>query len=309
MLLNSEVIWLKGNGLKGGLPTLTSNVNILGISDNYLFGSLAPLLCNKKMNSKSNLQYLNIFNNSLSQVTDCWKNWKSLVHVDIGRNNLTGVIPHSMGSLLNIFSLHLDHNNFHGEIPLSLKNCKKMMILNLGENKFSRSIPNWIGHDVKALRLRSNEFRGEHLGIQFLLTLSLQIKGNELYYKDYAHVIDLSNNHLFGKIPLEVCKLATLQSLNLSHNQLMGTIPKEIGNMKQLESLNFSNNTLSGEIPKSMSALTFLEALNLSFNNLEGQIPLGTQLQSFNDISYMGNPKTLWSSTDQEMQLRQSMCW
>lgn len=50
----------------------------------------------------------------------------------------------------------------------------------------------------------------EHLGIQFSPALSLQIKGNELYYKDYAHVIDLSNNHLFGKIPLEVCKVAKL---------------------------------------------------------------------------------------------------
>jgi len=108
---------------------------------------------------------------------------------------------------------------------------------------------------------------------------------------DYAHVIDISNNNLFGKIPLEVCNLTALQSLNLSHNQLMGTIPKEIGNMKQLESLDFSNNTLSREIPQNMSALTFLEALNLSFNNLEGQIPLGTQLQSFNDSSYVGNPK------------------
>jgi len=187
VLLNSEIIWLEGNGLKGGLPMLTSNVNVLGISYNYLSESLAPPLCNKKMNSKSNLQYLDIFKNSLSQgLTDCWKNWKSLVHVDLGRNNLTGVIPHSIGTLLNIFSLHLDHNNFHGEIPLSLKNCKKMMILNLGENKLFGSIPNWIGHDMKALKLRSNE--------------------------------------LSGVIPLQICQLSSLIVLDLANNKLSGTI-------------------------------------------------------------------------------------
>jgi hypothetical protein len=61
--------------------------------------------------------------------------------------------------------------------------------------------------------------------------------------------------------------------------------------MKALESLDFSNNTLSGEIPQTMSALSFLGVLNLSFNNLKGQIPLGTQLQGFTSLSYMGNPQ------------------
>lgn len=90
---------------------------------------------------------------------------------------------------------------------------------------------------------------------------------------------------------MEVFRLIALQSLNLSQNQLLGTIPEEIGNMKQLESLDFSNNELSGEIPQTMSALSFLEVLNLTFNNFRGQIPIGTQLQSFPALSYIGNPE------------------
>jgi len=40
-----------------------------------------------------------------------------------------------------------------------------------------------------------------------------------------------------------------------------------------------------------MSLLHFLGYLNLSYNSFEGKIPIGTQLQSFNASSYIGNPK------------------
>ena len=342
VLLNSELVWLVGNGLSGGLPRLTSNVSVLHIGNNNLSGSLSPLVC-QKIIGKSNLKYLAISDNHLSGgLTECWGNWKSLIHVDLGGNyNLTGRIPHSMGSLSNLMSLHIFNTKLNGEIPASLKNSQKLVIVNLSKNKLSGNIPNWIGNDMKVIQLRSNEFSGDiplqicQLSSLFVLDLSnnrltgtiphclqniksmifnnsildifsiscnffgvtvdiyvpLLTKGNDLSYSKYMHDVDLSNNQLSGRIPLEVFRLTALQSLNLSQNQLMGTIPKEIGNMKQLESLDFSNNTLSGEIPQTMSALSFLEVLNLSFNNFKGQIPLGTQLQSFTPLSYMGNPQ------------------
>jgi hypothetical protein len=64
-----------------------------------------------------------------------------------------------------------------------------------------------------------------------------------------------------------------------------------IGGMDNMESLDLSNNKFCGEIPQSMSLLNFLGYLNLSCNNFDGKIPLGTQLQSFNASSYIGNPK------------------
>jgi hypothetical protein len=57
-----------------------------------------------------------------------------------------------------------------------------------------------------------------------------------------------------------------------------------------MESLDLSNNKLCGEIPQSMTLLNFLDYLNLSCNNFDGKIPIGTQLQSFNVSSYIGNP-------------------
>ncbi|XP_054812545.1 receptor-like protein EIX1 [Prosopis cineraria] len=49
------------------------------------------------------------------------------------------------------------------------------------------------------------------------------------------------------------------------------------------------NNT--GEIPRSLAQLSFLGTLNLSFNNFSRTIPLGTQLQGFDELSYIGNPE------------------
>ncbi|XP_003627989.2 receptor-like protein EIX2 [Medicago truncatula] len=343
VLLNSDFVWLVHNGLSGSLPRLTTNVSIFNINGNNMSGSLSHLLCHN-IKEKSNLKYLSVIDNHLSGgLTECWGNWKSLIHISLGRNNLTGMIPHSMGSLSNLMSLHIYNTKLHGEIPVSLKNCQKLMIVNFRNNKLSGNIPNWIGKDMKVLQLRVNEFSGDiplqicqlsslflldlsynrltgtiprclpsitsmifknvsqdqgvlhivdhDIGIIFVISLSLLAKGNDLTYDKYMHVVDLSNNQLSGRIPIEVFRLTALKSLNLSQNQLMGTIPKEIGNMKQLESLDLSNNTLSGEIPQTMSAITFLEVLNLSFNNLKGQIPLGTQLQSFTPLSYMGNPE------------------
>nr|GEV77260.1 leucine-rich repeat-containing protein [Tanacetum cinerariifolium] len=46
---------------------------------------------------------------------------------------------------------------------------------------------------------------------------------------------------------------------------------------------------LSGEIPPTMSEMTLLNNLDMSFNDLSGRIPLGTELQTFNASTYIGN--------------------
>ena len=49
--------------------------------------------------------------------------------------------------------------------------------------------------------------------------------------------------------------------------------------------------TSSARIPSNLSELHLLSVLNLSCNNLSGKIPEGTQLQSYDATSYMGNPQ------------------
>nr|KYP74802.1 LRR receptor-like serine/threonine-protein kinase GSO1 [Cajanus cajan] len=345
------VLKLNLNNLNGNLPESFGqlcNLEVLTVADNSLTG----IVSERNLRSLSKLKHLYLSSPALIydfdpewippfDLQDCWNNWESLVRVSLGNNNLTGKIPHSMGSLSNLLSLNLNRNNLYGDIPLSLKNCKNLLILDLGNNNFSGAVPSWMGQSLETLQLRSNQFSGNippqicQLNslmvmdfannslsgpipqclhnitamlsdststyeirfrvettdsiMDFVFPVGLLIKGSELIYKDMVYVIDLSSNSLSGTVPSEIFMLTRLQSLNLSRNQLVGTIPEKIGNMKQLESIDLSSNRLWGEIPQSMSGLSFLGVLNLSFNNFMGKIPSGTQLQSFTNLSYMGN--------------------
>ncbi|KAL4292247.1 hypothetical protein AHAS_Ahas18G0009000 [Arachis hypogaea] len=345
VLLNSSNIILSSNNFKGDLPRLSSNVVFFELHNSSLSGSISHLLCHSKK-SNNRLQYLDISDNNLSGgLTDCWMNWKSLVHVNLGGNNLVGNIPPSMAFLSNLTSLHLHENNLSGDISSSsLQYCRSLSILNVRENSFSGNIPKWMPLSTKILQLRSNKFvsniPSQICQMPFLIILDLAynrisghipkclnnitsfvdmhystswifynffdgelpftdidnlillVKGQQSNYGSnlkLVRIVDISSNNMTGTMSPQLFSLSQLHFLNLSHNRLTGTIPKEIGNMRQLESLDLSKNELTGEIPESMSSLSFLSNLNLSFNNLRGQIPSGTQLQSFSELSYIGN--------------------
>ncbi|MBA0619295.1 hypothetical protein Godav_028501 [Gossypium davidsonii] len=175
-----------------------------------------------------------------------------------------------------------------GELPSTLQNLTNLRILDLSENHFSGNIPTWIGDKLSTLMilsLRSNNFDGQ-------IPHKILLKGREDEYSSILGLVtnmDLSANSLTGEIPKEIGILVELRSLNLSGNLLTGNIPNEIGNMELMESLDLSMNQLNGEIPPSFSNLNFLNHFNVSYNNLTGQIPTSTQLQSFENFSYMGN--------------------
>lgn len=78
--------------------------------------------------------------------------------------------------------------------------------------------------------------------------------------------------------------------MNLSINHLIGKILVDIGNLERLETLDLSSNDLSGLIPRSMTTLTKLNYLNLSCNDFSGKIPTANQFLNLNEPSiYKGN--------------------
>ncbi|XP_022746290.1 LRR receptor-like serine/threonine-protein kinase GSO1 [Durio zibethinus] len=285
-------------------------------------GSLSNILCNFSTKLET-LTILDIESNLLSgEIPDCWENYQTLEVLNLGNNNLNGKIPRSLGSVGGIESLNLRNNNLFGEVPSILQHLANLLILDLCENQLTGSIPAWIGDKLLSLvfldlgynniseaipkcfsnlsAMAAKPLNGIlyrwvlefHPNNWFYLGALLVMRGREDEYSTTLGLvtgIDLSGNSLTGKIPRELGNLKELRSLYLSGNLLTGQIPENIGNLEVLESLDLSMNRLQGEIPSSFSNLNFLNHFNVSYNNLTGKIPLGTQLQSFDNFSYIGN--------------------
>ncbi|CAJ2639464.1 unnamed protein product [Trifolium pratense] len=270
---------LSNNSFTGGLPNISPNALAVVFSYNSFSGSIPHSWKNSK-----DLDFINLWNNKLSgKVLEHVSDWTQLRFLNLGENEFSGTIPIKMSQNLHVLILRA--NQFEGPIPTQLFNQSFLFHLDLAHNKLSGSMPECI-YNLTQMVI----FHGEGT---IVASIELFTKGQE-YYMEYADsirkTIDLSANNLSGEVPSELFHLVQVQTLNLSHNNLIGKIPKTIGGMKNLESLDLSNNKLSGEIPQSMALLTFLEVLNLSCNNFHGKIPIGTQLQSFNASSYIGNP-------------------
>ncbi|XP_057764153.1 receptor-like protein 51 [Salvia miltiorrhiza] len=114
-------------------------------------------------------------------------------------------------------------------------------------------------------------------GMKFLHSVTLSHTNLSGYLPKHWHpnltFVDLSANHLRGKIPISLTRLENLVHLNLSSNSLNETIPTTIGDLSSLQNLSLASNSLSGPIPESLAALPALTHLDLSSNQLNGTIP------------------------------------
>ncbi|KAI3906268.1 hypothetical protein MKW92_018381, partial [Papaver armeniacum] len=152
-------------------------------------------------------------------------------------------------------------------------------------NNLSGSIPSKLGN-LTMLTSRPNYSTADWGGgwIVSDIQWSIRINGVVQYLKrlhNYTSGIDLSSSILEGNIPEEIGLLQGLSMLNLSNNHLDGKIPRsKVGNMTGLDSLDVSFNELSGEIPMEFTSLDSLGYINLSHNNLSGRIPEDAHFQS-----------------------------
>ncbi|KAL4377129.1 hypothetical protein GQ457_02G033900 [Hibiscus cannabinus] len=217
------------------------------------------------------------------------QNCKRLIILDLSENHFSGSVPAWMGDKLSRLEvLRLRSNKLDGHIPHKICALQYLQNLDLAHNNISGAIPkcfsNFSAMVTKAKisdYLASFGFGDEQLHP----SASLVLKGRQDEYSSTLGLVtslDLSANSITGEIPKELGTLTGLLSLNLSWNLLIGNIPDNIGNMESMESIDFSMNQLHGGIPSCFSNL-------MSYNNLTGQIPTSTQLQSFENSSYMAN--------------------
>ncbi|XP_061362119.1 receptor protein kinase-like protein ZAR1 [Gastrolobium bilobum] len=187
-------IALSGKGLRGYLPS-----------------ELGTLLYLRRLNL-----HTNAFRGSIpSQLF----NATALHSIFLHSNNLSGNLPPSVCNLPRLQNLDLSDNSLTGAIPESIRNCSQLQRLILARNKFSGEIPAAPWPDLQSL-------------VQ----------------------LDLSANLLEGSIPDQIGDLRSLAgSLNLSFNHLTGKLPKSLGKLPVTVSFDLRNNDLSGEIPQTGS--------------------------------------------------------
>ena len=184
--------------------------------------------------------------------------------IDLRNNNLTGMLPASIGNLSGLQSLQFDQNFIGGGIPNSMGNLISLQYLSMIVNQLTGTIPAALGNltNLTNLSLASNQLSG-----------SLPASLGNLSSLAYMHLFD---NRFSGSIPPSFGNLSSMYEMILSTNQLTGTIPASLGNLTGIHTLELDFNQLTGSIPSSIGSLPKLSAFTVDFNQLSGPIPVFT---------------------------------
>ncbi|XP_014498882.1 LRR receptor-like serine/threonine-protein kinase GSO2 [Vigna radiata var. radiata] len=291
-VMNSlEVLDLSSNKLRGEIPSFFGNMctlQSLDLSDNKLSGNISSLIQNSSLCNRHVFQGL------------C-----------LSDNQITDILPISIGLLSELEFLYLDGNCLEGDVTEShLSKFSKLRFLSLSDNSLSlKIVPNW----VPSFQIISLELRSCKLGPSFPSWLQTQrylrfldISENRLngsvpkwFWSNMHNVayLYMSQNNLCGAIPNNISlKLFNRPSIFLNSNNFEGKIPQFLLQASDLRlsdnkfsdlfsficdqrtdvmaTLDLSNNQLKGQLPDCWKSVHQLLFLDLSNNKLSGKIPV-----------------------------------
>ncbi|XP_076890945.1 receptor-like protein 7 [Bidens hawaiensis] len=300
-----KVLDLSNNKLTGSIPNCLietgGNLGVLNLANNSLSGRI-----DGTFPSSCGLNTLDMHENHLEgTIPESLVNCTMLEVLNLGKNKLNDTYPCSLSKNTNLRVLVLRSNRLHGSLDCGRHQHNKrsrLQILDISHNSFSSEIPeNWCSQwGVMMNDETGDPSAKKHLSFAVLQlsnycyqdTVTVTAKGLELELLKILTIfisIDISNNQFSGEMPRTIGRLKALYVLNVSHNAFTGSIPSSLGGLSQLESLDMSSNKLTGEIPQELARLPFLSTFNLSYNQLKGRIPTGSQFQTFDNDSYLGN--------------------
>ncbi|KAM0023117.1 putative protein kinase RLK-Pelle-LRR-XII-1 family [Helianthus debilis subsp. tardiflorus] len=316
-LSSLEQVFLDNNRLTGRLPDdlglIMPRLVVLSLADNRLTGSLpssvlsAPQLTvldvarnnlsGKVMISPRNACSFDILSLSFNsfgtgeademKFIDDLSICKELGVLDLGNNQLRGVVPESIGNLsTTLYFLSAASNYLSGGLPSSVGNLSGLTLLDLSNNQLTGTVPETISRleNLRRLDLTNNSFSGNVPGSLGNLSwmIDLDLSSNEFNGTIPSGLgnckrllrLNLDGNYLTGNIPSRLFELRSLSiSLNLGNNQLSGSLPVEVGNLKGLTEIILANNRLSGVLPSSLGSCSSLQRLNISNNGFSGSLP------------------------------------
>ncbi|CAI9294923.1 unnamed protein product [Lactuca saligna] len=311
-LKSLRALSLTSNNMSGHLPPcvgkLSNSLVLLDLSINNFQG----IMMNEFMHG-SLLEYIDLSKNQFTgELPRSLTNCTNLEFLNLADNSFHDGFPSWLGNLPNLQILMLRSNKFYGPIQSSTtvsSQFPKLRIIDLSNNNFNGQLHPKYFQTWNAMRsvyggessVMESEISFKPSGTTdtyltgiFSYSMTIIHKGVRTEYEKILTIftaIDLCCNHFEGEIPQSLQDLRGLESLNLSNNHFSGRVLPSLGFLKNLESLDLSQNQLSGEIPQQFVQLNFLSIFNVSFNHLDGRIPNGKQFDTFENDSYMGNPR------------------
>ncbi len=209
--------------------------------------------------------------------------------ISLTQNNLSGVLPQSLGNLASLVQIRIDKNNLTTTSFDFLNNLNQLTKLQIHDNNFTGPFPPQILGMTQLVELfiNTNSFSGEiPAGISNLTQLK---------------VLTLSFNNFTGIIPDIFGSLPNLEKLQVRSNQLVDPLPSSIASLSNLLVLDLSLNDFSGTIPQFIGNLPQLTYLDLGTNHFEGFLPNSFQnLQNLEQI-YLGNNKQIRGDIPEEI--------
>ncbi|KAK7411157.1 hypothetical protein VNO78_02589 [Psophocarpus tetragonolobus] len=222
--------------------------------------------------------------------------------IDVSENIIIGQIPKDNMSLIypNLNFLNMSRNQIQGSIPHEFGQIHSLYHLDLSDNQLSGKIPGnifGVEHQLNFLKLSNNKLEGSILtipnGLETLLLNNNGFTGRipKNIFNTSIISLDISNNHLVGKISSLIKNLSRLEELYLSNNHFEGSIPLELGELEDLIYLDLSQNNFFGLVPAfTNSSVKFIHLNNNHFNGLsKGMFNRNSSLVmldlSYNEIS------------------------
>ncbi|KAJ0579625.1 putative non-specific serine/threonine protein kinase [Helianthus annuus] len=246
------------------LQNLTNLIS-LRLSENQLTKRIPKSLGNFCNLREIDLSENYIGNISLTYFLESFFECKSpaLESLSLFRNYISGIIPHSIGNLSFLRTLHLRDNQISGPIPYSIGQLSSLEQLYVRSNRLNGSLPDSLGQLSKltSLDFSDNLLTGVVTEAHFIKLVSL---------KD----LDGSANKLI--LRLQVANWIPpfqLGSLYLKSWVLGPQFPLWLQSQKDLRALDISNAGISSPMPESfLRSFSNLMFLNMSNNHIRGPL-------------------------------------